>query len=349
MAAARTLLLILTAHRAASITFPWAAPKTPARACVASANRGDLAAALGHLEAARINQDPDLNEAWAAVLDGLAASRSAATLMFFERMLHDGYGWADLPRATAQALDGLAPPPAVATGFEAVAPVMEPLPELWVDTSTKVKEARGDHAAALNTARRHRAPVLLKNVGMKWPEWTASDLARGFPAGAVCRVAPSAAVSFCRESHPDIKSGAVKALSQALIVSSLEVERRLSGDAAAPFVYEGGEHLYVQASASPALLRDVDLGFLGNFKARDACRVWACRGGVYSPLHYDSQDSHLIQVTGSKRVVLWPVDALVRCGVRNCLTARRGSTRLSRRRRCGPTPPRPRSTRGGYA
>ena len=88
---AATAILIALATPAASITFPWPAQqRTPAKACITSAKRGDLVEALGQLEAAREARDPQLCEAWAAVLDGLAAGGSAATLRFFEAMLHDG-------------------------------------------------------------------------------------------------------------------------------------------------------------------------------------------------------------------------------------------------------------------
>ena len=307
---AATALLIALATPAASITFPWTAQRrTPAKACITSAKRGDLVEALGQLEAAREARDPQLCEAWAAVLEGLAAGGSAATLRFFEAMLNDGFGWADLPRATALRLEGRAPPPALSSGYDAVAPTLEPLPELWVSVTKRVEVVHANHGEALDAARLNKTPVLLKGA-FSAPQWTARSLSENFPAGAVCRVAPSAAVSFCRESHPDVVDGVTKALSRALVVPADELETRLNGEAASPFVYPNGEHLYVQALAPPSLLRDVDLSFLGNFGARDACRVWACRGGVYSPLHYDAQDSHLVQATGSKRVVLWPSTTL---------------------------------------
>ena len=138
---------------AASITFPWTAQqRTPAKACITSAKRGDLVEALGQLEAAREARDPQLCEAWAAVLDGLAAGGSAATLRFFETMLHDGFGWADLPRASALRLEGRAPPPALSSGYDAVAPVIEPLPELWVSVTKRVEEARANHGCLLYTS-----------------------------------------------------------------------------------------------------------------------------------------------------------------------------------------------------
>ena len=81
---AATAILIALATPAASITFPWPAQqRTPAKACITSAKRGDLVEALGQLEAAREARDPQLCEAWAAVLDGLAAGgarRDAALL-----------------------------------------------------------------------------------------------------------------------------------------------------------------------------------------------------------------------------------------------------------------------------
>ena len=131
---AAALLLIALATPAASITFPWPAQRrTPAKACITSAKRGDLVEALGQLEAAREARDPQLCEAWAAVLDGLAAGGSAATLRFFESMLHDGFGWRTRRGRPLQSLRGRAPPPALSSGYDAVAPIIEPLPELWVE------------------------------------------------------------------------------------------------------------------------------------------------------------------------------------------------------------------------
>ena len=50
---AATAILLALATPAASITFPWAAKTTAAKACITSAQRGDLVEALGQLEAAR--------------------------------------------------------------------------------------------------------------------------------------------------------------------------------------------------------------------------------------------------------------------------------------------------------
>ena len=72
---AATAILIALATPAASITFPWTAQqRTPAKACITSAKRGDLVEALGQLEAARTTKDPQLAGAWAAVLDGLGVA-----------------------------------------------------------------------------------------------------------------------------------------------------------------------------------------------------------------------------------------------------------------------------------
>ena len=113
-----------------------------------------------------------------------------------------------------------------------MAPSIEPLPELWVVTKS-VEEARANHGEALDAAR--------LNENARAPEGrvfrTTMDgaaLSENFPAGAVCRVAPSAAVSFCRESHPDVVDGVTKALSRALVVPAAELETRLNGEAASP-------------------------------------------------------------------------------------------------------------------
>ena len=48
------------------------------------------------------------------------------------------------------------------------------------------------------------------------------------------------------------------------MVPADELETRLNGEAASPFVYPNGEHLYVQALAPPSLLCDVDFEFSGT-------------------------------------------------------------------------------------
>ena len=278
---AATAILIALATPAASITFPWTAQRrTPAKACITSAKRGDLVEALGQLEAAREARDPQLCEAWAAVLDGLAAGGSAATLRFFEAMLNDGFGWADLPRATAfkDLRDG-APPPHYHLAMMPWHLSSNRCPSSGFLSRKAWRRPATNHGEALDAARLNKTPVLLKGA-FSAPQWTARTLSENFPAGAVCRVAPSAAVSFCRESHPDVVDGVTKALSRALVVPADELETRLNGEAASPFVYPNGEHLYVQALAPPSLLRDVDLSFLGNFG--DATRAASGRVGAAS-------------------------------------------------------------------
>ena len=79
---AATAILIALATPAASITFPWTAQqRTPAKACITSAQRGDLVDALGQLEAARASNDPQLCDAWAAVLDGQHAQLDVASVL----------------------------------------------------------------------------------------------------------------------------------------------------------------------------------------------------------------------------------------------------------------------------
>ena len=144
----------------------------------------------------------------------------AQVLRCFETMLGDGLGWADLDEKARRSLEGRAPPPAGdmmtsrggAATSDAVAVAARKAaapPELWVRPRGAAREiACGGNpaaaAAALVQARRDRAPVVMRGVGAAWPatRWTAATLARAFPAGAVCRVADTPGVSFCRESHP---------------------------------------------------------------------------------------------------------------------------------------------------
>jgi len=308
-------LLLITATAAL-------APPAPSRAsavdaCVACAKSGDLAGALTHLEAARGTARSA--EAWEAVLVGVARSGSAALLRIYESFLHDGAG-ALSPEAAA-ALAGRVPP-AVGGDDDAAAaipaPALGPPPPLWVRPRKSVDEVecRGDGgaaaAASLAGARTARTPLILRGVGSDWPAlaWDAATIAGAYPGGVVCRLSETRGVAFCRESHPRVLAGDFAPPSRAVVVPPAAAARRLRGEGAPPLVYAGGEHLYAQALAPPRLVRDIDLAFLGRSSLAAVPRVWACRAGIYSPLHYDAQDSVLISVVGGKRLLLWPPDAL---------------------------------------
>ena len=314
-----------------------------ARRCVDCAASGDLESAFGWLEEARRGRDAGLGSAWGALLVALAERRSPAVLRCVETMFHDGLGFDDLDGEAVAALRGLVPP---AVGLddeeeEEIAPwrrvfsrgrrrrmdapadaVEAKAPELWVEAKASVRAVDCDGsesaAEALAAARAAREPVILRGVGARWPavtdSWDAETIAAAFPAALVCRVSPSLGVSFCRESHPRVASGAAEPPSKSVVLAGPAAARRLRGEPGLRRVVYGDapeEHLYVQALAPPSLLRDVDLGFIvdGN-AATPPARLWACRGGVFSPLHFDAQDSHLVQITGEKRVLLWPPEAL---------------------------------------
>lgn len=284
-------------------------------AAIRFAKQGDLGRSLAALDEARGRAGKqEVALAWSAILTALAERRSPALLYFCELMFHDGVGLEDLEARTK--IEGLLPP--VLRGDEAptlLSALSGRLPDvsessdgeaLWVTCAGSVAEVDcasvADAREALERARHDRLPIVLRGVGATWPalDWNLRTLAEAFASGAVCRLSPTTAVAFCKESHPDVRQGRIAPSS---------ITATLPGAAAARRLLSRDETLYIQALAPRRLMRDVDLSFATD-DARALARVWASRSGVYSPLHYDAQDSYLIQVVGVKRIVLWPESAL---------------------------------------
>ncbi|KAJ8600448.1 hypothetical protein CTAYLR_001434 [Chrysophaeum taylorii] len=277
-----------------------------------AAVRGDVPLAMVTLEEAR-SERLALAPAWSAILAALGRSRSAALLFFCELMYHDGIALKELEPETRALVEDLLPPEIFAAGSLLSRLAEDPrfqkrlLPpdetrcdgaKLWISCG-KVRAVDCEDAAtareALREARSRGEPVVLRNAVVP-PRWTRETLA-SLPF-AVCRVAPTDAVSFVRESHPRVRDGEVAPPSVTVALSGGDAARRLDGE---------DEVVYVQTLAPRRLVDQVDLGFLDG---APIARLWASRSGVYSPLHYDAQDSHLVQVVGRKRVVLWPPHAL---------------------------------------
>ena len=317
----RVLLVASTALALREVSWPslnFGRPQSPTQRCVECVNTGDIDGAFEWLEEARRSDDGALRDAWGAVLGALAEFRSPALLRCCETMFHDGLGYGDLDDSVRAKLEGLVPPAVADDGAGAAGPAAESPkpPELWVEAGGAVPsvDCRGGGArAALDAARAARRPVILRGVGARWRAvgWDAQTIADAFPAALVCRVARQSAVSFCRESHPAVARGDVTPPSRSVVLSGAAAARRLRGERRPNLVYDDAdeEHVYAQALAPPALLADVDLGFLTFRGPAPPARLWACRGGVFSPLHYDAQDSHLVQVVGEKRLLLWPPEA----------------------------------------
>lgn len=301
-----------------------------------AARRGDLAGALGALEEARVAaqaEKSDLASAWSSIMVALAKLRSPALLFFCELMYHDGVRLYDLDDKAMTFVEALLPPEIIGVDDnERLLSVLANHPRfrhrrlpkvaknevydaevLWTTCSGRVKEVHcagsiAQARTALAEARHERRPVVLRDVGAHWRglDWTTETLADAFETGAVCRLSPTHAVAFCRESHPEVASGRLTPPSITLTLPGTSAARRL---------LRTEETLYIQALAPRSLMCDVGhLAFArqddGVRDASSTARVWASRTGVYSPLHFDAQDSHLIQLVGHKRLVLWPPSAL---------------------------------------
>jgi hypothetical protein len=235
--------------------------------------------------------------------------------------------------------------------------ITDELPELWVTPSVPVQtfdcrpgEAREEAlAAAWAAVSKRDAPVLFRGVGAQWPalrSWSLPRLVRSMQR-AMVRVAPSNCVTFCRESHPDVRSGAVVPPSRITIMNVAEFADRLHVGRAgrSPLMYGAGERCYLQALAPYSMMRELDFSFLPEQQPQPQRRrrqqqqrqrqrgwpgprellarlrrhpltttplgrLWVSSPGTLSPLHYDETDSYLAQVRGEKRLLLWPADAL---------------------------------------
>jgi hypothetical protein len=241
----------------------------------------------------------------------------------------------DLPSPAQKALVGKVPPEAEAfhrcdesAPAEEMTPAqlfVDPLPPLWVRSTGKVKtfECGGENsdatlAAAWEAVGRRDAPVLFRGVGAHWPalhSWTLPTLRDSLSRGMV-RVSPSSQVTFCRESHPDVRAGVVEPPSRTLLMDVGEFTDRLHVGRAGrpPLLYGEGERCYLQALAPHEMMRDLDFSFLTPSAQPPVDqvlgRLWVSAPGTVSPLHFDATDSYLLQVRGTKRLWLWPPDAL---------------------------------------
>ena len=221
------------------------------------------------------------------MLSCLEASVPSYAYRVLEEGVADGLRLGDLSDEARAQLDGMIPPeaeevasPAAATA-EAPAPaappspalLTDPMPPLWVKPTQQAVEfdcRRGGPSATDNLAAAWAAiadadrPVLLKGVGSHWPalsSWTLDALRSSLSRGMV-RVSPSPRVTFCRESHPDVRSGKLTPPSRALIMDVAEfIDRLHAGRGGRPpllYCAEGDqERCYLQALAPHALMRDV--------------------------------------------------------------------------------------------
>ena len=265
-----------------------------------------------------------------------------------EEGVADGLRLREFSAETRAVLDGLIPPEAEEQHATATASardrpprgplLVDPPPSLWVRPASSVRSfecaRRGGAslAAAWAAVAMRSEPVLFRGVGASWPalqSWTLPTLCNSLRRGMV-RVSPDARVTFCRESHPDVRSGAFAPPSRTLIMDVEEFVDRLHHGRAgrSPLLYGAGERCYLQALAPHGMMRDVDFSFLEHaarppsvldeeHTAQDADdaqdaeqeeggpavlgRLWVSAPGTISPLHYDLTDSYLCQVHSSTR------------------------------------------------
>lgn len=274
-----------------------------------------------------------------ACVDG---GRGPATYRLYEEAAADGMRWKALSPTARSVLTGRLPPEAEALrgrrggnplrrlgllGRAARRPRCDPLPQLWVSPARSVTEFDCS-SAARGAAGREEAlgrawaavasqeePVLFRGACDAWPavrEWDLGLLRRSMRR-AMVRVAPSPAVTFCRESHPDVREGIVTPPSRTCVMKVSEFARRLRQRRGGlrPLLYGEDERVYLQALAPHAMMEHTDFSFLAAPPDRPVLgRLWVSAAGTYSPMHYDCQDSYLCQVRGHKRLLLWPETAL---------------------------------------
>ena len=331
----------------------------------------------------RVVQPATYEELMLACVDG---GHGPATYRLYEEAAADGMRWKALSRTARSVLTGRLPPEAEALrgrrggnnpirrlgllGRAARRPRCDPLPQLWVSPARSVTEfdctsaARGaaGREAALGRAwaavASHEEPVLFRGACDAWPavrEWDLGLLRRSMRR-AMVRVAPSPAVTFCRESHPDVREGRVTPPSRTCVMKVSEFARRLRQRRGGlrPLLYGEDERVYLQALAPHAMMEHTDFSFLSTPPDRPVLgRLWVSAAGTYSPMHYDCQDSYLCQVLVLVRVrvrvsYLLGTATSARCaGTSACCSGRRArSTRCSRTRRITISRAGCRSTRG---
>jgi len=145
--------------------------------------------------------------------------------------------------------------------------------------------------------------------------WNLDTLPTLLPRGRV-RVSPSPTFTFVRERHPLCRSGAYPLPSrvcEAMSGSEFVARIGLAAGGLPPLFYAAGERYYmqadlpaetIQAGRVPALWRSL------LDSPAQPLRLWVSTRGATTPLHFDSADSFLAQMRGSKRVTFFPPAAL---------------------------------------
>ena len=287
---------------AAEATGLAAAEDLDAAVCMALAPASD-APAEGDVRALRALVDAAA--AAAAQLDGGAGPRhGAASVAGTQAAAPDWPSTAPGARAFAAAL-------LAAAGLDAPAPARPP-PLLGAGVAeqplAESAEAAGGGAYVLRGAASGAAFAAPR-------EWSFASLAAAGLRGSSRRSA-TPDFTYCEEMHPAVAAGTFAPPSTSRPMSALEWAARAAlgarERAAGPFYYLQAaltgspleSEAEAAASAAAAAAR------LPGGRATQPPRAWCSRAGYVSTLHYDASDSLLMQLRGSKTVVVWPRAAL---------------------------------------
>lgn len=169
-------------------------------------------------------------------------------------------------------------------------------------------------------------PTLVRNAAkiFKFDLGSASSLLNDMVRKNIvvdCRVSPSNVVTFCRSEHPFFldKSFTAPSVLQSMNIHEA-IDRMCTDCRLPPLIFASEcvrEHIYIQTNVSgagvtPFFVED------GNDNALDVAqpeRLWISTHGTVSSLHYDASHSALFQRAGTKRMILFPGEALQSLGV----------------------------------
>ena len=253
------------------------------------------------------------------MLTCLHSGRGLAAYRLMEEAASEGVRLGEFSQSARELLEGMLPPEAeslAGEGQERCASdhddslQVDQLPPLWTTSVRSIasfdcSEPGGQLGAAWEAIASGDSPVLMRGIGSGWRAlhtWRLPHLQNAVQR-AMVRVASTPAVTFCRESHPAVRSGKVLPPSRTVIMDVGEFADRLHARRRGrqPLLFDDGERVYLQALATPAMMDEIELNFLPNDireenEGRACGRLWVSAPGTVSPLHYDETDSYLCQV-----------------------------------------------------
>jgi hypothetical protein len=211
-------------------------------------------------------------------------------------------------------------------------PKQDRLPVVCVDTPRQPNWKDYSHAKGvpeieicLNV---EREPILYRNLGSKNSAVRASAHRHNFRqlmnSGRLVdvRVSPDSHFVFCRLSHPLILDRKFSPPSISVRITEAEFAMRCTewhaqAKSVAPLGYPGGsERLYLQSEVplSECIVQGPAMRS-SNISITQNERVWVSCAGAVSTLHYDISASLLIQVSGRKRMLLFPPEMITFLGM----------------------------------